>query len=185
MTANAEIDARDLQAALSEWVWKDEHAPSLSRGTQGAIARFVAGWLAAQDGGRDMSRGEVLMTVLAEHAPVNASHHMGRFANGSDSYTSILCKHQGTYEPFMSAEHYRAHLAVMLENALATQAGEQAAVRAQAAKVLAYIEQDRREKGPESIHNSLDWQGYVRALREVLDWFDRPERLRAPETSDG
>jgi hypothetical protein len=65
-----------------------------------------------------MTRVEMLEKVLAEHAPVNVAHHLGRFANLSEAHTSIQCRHQGADEPFMSEEEYCAHVASAQEEAL-------------------------------------------------------------------
>lgn len=56
----------------------------------------------------------ILLVALAKHAPVNMSHHLGRFSNGVDSSSSVLCACQPNDAPFMSEHAYREHLAAAL-----------------------------------------------------------------------
>lgn len=52
--------------------------------------------------------------VLDAHRPRNMSHHLGRFANLSDSYSTVQCECQEPDAGFMTQEAWVMHMVVAL-----------------------------------------------------------------------
>lgn len=53
--------------------------------------------------------------VLDAHRPRNMAHHIGRYANLADTYSTVQCECQEPNTPFMTQEAYTLHLVVALE----------------------------------------------------------------------
>jgi len=52
--------------------------------------------------------------VLDAHRPRNMAHHIGRYANLADTYSTVQCECQEPNAPFMTQEAYTMHLVVAL-----------------------------------------------------------------------